>query len=74
MRRSIIISLAVVFLTLIVFTGCDKNMQVLYSGSNVGNKINGSYKLFTGAKTKTINAEKGANIVIDYSSEVRRVS
>ena len=70
MKKSIILSLAVVLLVSVVFTGCST--QLLYSGSNVGNKINGSYKLYTGTKAKTIEVEKGKTIVIDYSSEVKK--
>jgi hypothetical protein len=72
LKRSIIISLVVVLLAMVVLTGCDNYIEVMYSGSNVGNKIDGSYKLFTGTKTKTINAEKGKTIVINYSSEVKK--
>jgi hypothetical protein len=71
LKRNLIISLVVVILTMAVLTGCDSNMSLLYVGSDTGDKISGSYKLFTGTKSKTINAEKGETIVIDYSSEVK---
>lgn len=72
MKRNIIISLVVVLLTLMVFTGCDSNIQLLSIGSNVGNKINYTYKLFSGTRTKSIDVEKGKTIVIDYTSEVKK--
>lgn len=72
MKRSIIMSILLVFLSLVILTGCDNNIALLYSGSNIGNKINGSYKLFTGTRSKTINIEKGKTILIDYSSEVNK--
>jgi len=72
MKKSIIMILALVLLTLTVFTGCDSNIQLMSMGSNAGNKINYSYKLFTGTHTKSIKVEKGKTIVIDYSSEVKK--
>ncbi len=72
MKKSIIIRLAFVLLTLVVFTGCDNSIAVLNIGSSAGNQMHYTYKLFTGTKTKKISVEKGKTIVIDYSSEVKK--
>jgi hypothetical protein len=72
LKKSIIISLVLVLLTSFLTTGCDSNIQILHVGSNFGNKISSSHIYFTGTQTKSINAEKGKTIVLDYSSEVKK--
>ena len=60
--------LAVVLLPLLV-SACT-NIQLGYSGSNVGNKLNASYQYFSGTRTKDISVKSGETILIQYSSEV----
>ena len=50
----------------------EPTIKVGYAGSNIGNKINASYQLFTGTETKTIPGEVGKSIVIEYSSVVEK--
>jgi hypothetical protein len=55
----------------VLFVSCNQ-ATLGYTGSNVGNQINGTYQLFNGTKTKNISAKEGNTIVIHFTSKVKK--
>lgn len=55
-----------------VLAACDKKLVFVGSNSNTKNKIEASYRLFTGTEEKKISLKNGETLVIDYQSEVEK--
>ncbi len=55
-----------------VLAACDKKLLFVGSNSNTKNKIEASYRLFTGTEEKKISLKNGETLVIDYQSEVEK--
>lgn len=64
--------LGILLVSLLLFTLCGCKATIMYSGSNVGNKITGSYQLFNGTKTATIDVDAGKTLIVHYTSEVKK--
>jgi hypothetical protein len=69
-RGSGIAIISLVLLSLLIFTSCSCSKTIGYSGSNTGSQIRGSYHLFNGTKSKTIQVTAGKTTVIIYASVV----
>jgi hypothetical protein len=71
MKKYAAVTMAILLLlTLILVCGC--NITMGYVGSNSGNQISGSYHLFSGTKTNTIEVHQGKVTFIHYDSEVKQ--
>lgn len=60
----------VVVLFFFILSGCST--KVGYMGSNVGNRINGSYHLFTGKEIKKVSWTKREIFTVNCSSVVKK--
>ena len=70
---------SIIFLSVIlmlVSVSCTRftGNAVEYSGSNIGNHIDGTYKLFDGQQIKTVNLEAGDVLNFSYNSTVEKGS
>jgi major membrane immunogen (membrane-anchored lipoprotein) len=71
MKKFTTVTMALLLLlTLVLVCGCKVTMG--YVGSNSGNQINGSFHLFNGTKTNTIEVHQGKVTFIHYDSEVKQ--
>lgn len=64
-----------VFSVLMIITflaACDKKVLFVGSNSSTKNKVEASYKLFTGTEEKKISLKNGETLAIDYQSEVEK--
>lgn len=72
MKRKGIFLAILVLMIVTVLAACDKKLVFVGSNSNTKNKIEASYRLFTGTEEKKISLKNGEKLVIDYQSEVEK--
>ncbi|MNN64217.1 hypothetical protein D3C81_1796480 [compost metagenome] len=72
MKRKWIFLGIMVLITITLSAACSK--KVLFVGSSWGskNKIEASYKLFTGTEERKVSLKNGETLAIDYQSEVEK--
>jgi hypothetical protein len=61
-----------VFLVVLLVGTLGCTVTIGYVGTNVGNKITGTYQLFNGTKTEAIDVDAGKTLIIYYTSEVKK--
>lgn len=59
---------------LVMFSVLEPSVKIGYAGSNVGNKMSGSFKYFDGTESKTVKFNQGDIVTIKYSLEIEEGS
>lgn len=72
MKRKGIFLGVLVLMIVTLLVACDKKLVFVGSNTSTKNKIEASYRLFTGTEEKKINLKNGEKLVIDYQSEVEK--
>ncbi|MNW38111.1 hypothetical protein D3C74_151700 [compost metagenome] len=61
-----------VLLIVTLLAACNERIVFMGSSSSTKNKIEASYKLFTGTDEKKVSLKNGQTLAIDYQSEVQK--
>ncbi|MNL21505.1 hypothetical protein D3C87_1427990 [compost metagenome] len=70
-RKGIFLGVLVLMIGTLL-AACDKKLVFVGSNTSTNNKIEASYRLFTGTEEKKVSLKNGEKLVIDYQSEVEK--
>lgn len=66
-----VLVIILILTSLLILPGaCSHKETIDYTGTNTDNQLAGSYKLFNGTQTATIDVKAGKTLMISYSSVV----